>query len=65
MLGTDTKLPGVVMPGKPKVGTKFKCEDVSKTINESDEVAAVGETVTVPAGISGAIRWTRPTRCTG
>lgn len=50
MLGTDTNQPGVVMPGNPKVGTKFKCEDVSKTINESDEVVAVGETVTVPAG---------------
>src|SRR5204863_9170945 len=38
MLGTDTQVPGVVMPGNPKVGDKFKCEDVSKTIKEDDEV---------------------------
>jgi hypothetical protein len=50
MLGTDTQVPGVVMPANPKVGDKFKCEDVSKTINESDEVVGMGETVTVPAG---------------
>ncbi len=50
MLGVDTQVPGVVMPANPKVGDKFKCEDVSKDINESDEIVGVGETVTVPAG---------------
>jgi hypothetical protein len=50
MLGTDTQVPGVIMPANPKVGDKFKCEDVSKTINEDDEVVGVGETMVVPAG---------------
>lgn len=50
MTGVDTPVPGVVMPANPTVGTKFKCEDVSKTINESDEVMGIGETVTVVAG---------------
>jgi len=49
-LGRDTQTPGVIMPAHPKVGDKFKAEDVSKAINESDEVVSVSETVTVPAG---------------
>jgi len=50
MLGKDTKTPGVLMPGHPKVGDKFKSEDVSKTISEEDEVVSLSESVTVPAG---------------
>ncbi len=50
MFGKDTKTPGVLMPGHPKLGEFFKSEDVSKDIHEEDEVVAMGETVTVPAG---------------
>lgn len=50
MLGKDTKTPGVILPGNPKVGDKFKSEDVSKEIHEDDEVVSVSETVTTPAG---------------
>lgn len=50
MFGKDTKTPGVLMPGNPKVGDRFKSEDVSKDINEVDEVMSLSETVTVPAG---------------
>jgi hypothetical protein len=50
LLGKETQVPGVMLPAHPKVGDKFKCEDVSKEISETDEVVAVGETVTVPAG---------------
>lgn len=50
MFGKDTKTPGVMMPGQPKVGDKFKSEDVSKDINEVDEVLSLTETVTTPAG---------------
>jgi len=50
MFGKDTKRPGVLMPGNPKVGDKFKSEDVSKDIHEEDEVLSLSETVTVPAG---------------
>lgn len=50
MLGKDTQTPGVMMPGRPKVGVKFKSEDVNKEIHEDDEVISTSETVTVPAG---------------
>jgi hypothetical protein len=50
MLGKDTKTPGVIIPGHPKIGDKFKSEDVSKEIHEDDEVVSVSETVTTPAG---------------
>ena len=50
MLGKDTQTPGIIMPAHPKVGDKFKSEDVSKEINESDEVISVSATATVPAG---------------
>ncbi len=50
LLGKDTQIPGVMLPAHPKVGDKFKPEDVSKEIHEADEVLSVSETVTVPAG---------------
>jgi len=50
MLGKDTKKPGVILPGNPKVGDKFKSEDVSKEIHEDDEVLSLAETVKTPAG---------------
>jgi len=50
LLGKDTQTPGVIFPAHPKVGDKFNSEDVSKEINERDEVISVSETVTVPAG---------------
>jgi hypothetical protein len=50
MFGRDTQVPGVILPAKPKIGDKFKPEDVSAEINEADEVIATTETVTVPAG---------------
>jgi len=50
LLGKDTQKPGVILPGNPKIGDKFKTEDVSKDINENDEVVSVFEHVIVPAG---------------
>ncbi len=50
MLGKDTKVPGILFPASPKVGDKFKSEDVSAEINETDEVVALNETVAAPAG---------------
>ena len=50
MFGKDTQTPGVIIPGNPKVGDRFKSEDVSATISESDEVVSVTDTVTTPAG---------------
>ena len=51
LYGKDTQTPGVIIPGSPKVGDQFKSEDVSATINESNEVVSVSETVKTPAGI--------------
>ncbi len=50
LLGKDTHIPGMLLPAQPKVGDKFKSEDVSPTVSETDVVVAVNETVTVPAG---------------
>lgn len=50
LLGRDTQTPGVLMPARPKVGEKFRSEDVPKVTWEEDEVISVSETVTVPAG---------------
>ncbi len=50
LLGKDTQVPGVLFPAKPKVGDKFKSEDVSPEINETDEVVSLNETVTAPSG---------------
>ncbi|MEI6077918.1 MAG: hypothetical protein WCS94_20220, partial [Verrucomicrobiota bacterium] len=50
LTGKDTPVPGVIIPAHPKLGDKFKSEDVSDKIDETDEVVAVGESTTVPAG---------------
>lgn len=51
LLGKDTQTPGIILPGHPKKGEKFKSEDVSKEINEADEVVSLSETVKAPAGV--------------
>ena len=48
--GVDTDKPGLFLPASPKVGDKFRSEDVPHVTQENDEVIAVDETVTVPAG---------------
>ncbi|HEY5914381.1 MAG TPA: hypothetical protein VJA21_27645 [Verrucomicrobiae bacterium] len=50
MLGVQTDKPGVMMPGHPKRGDRFRAEDVPKITTEDDEVISLSETVTVPAG---------------
>jgi len=50
LTGKDTPVPGVIIPAHPKVGDKFKSEDVSDKVDETDEVVAVDEITTVPAG---------------
>ncbi len=51
MYGKDTQTPGVLFPGKPALGVKFRSEDVSETIRENDEVVSVSETVKTPTGV--------------
>jgi hypothetical protein len=50
LYGVQTKLPGLLMPGNPRVGDKFRSEDVPKITTEDNEVISLAETVTVPAG---------------
>jgi hypothetical protein len=50
MLGKDTQTPGLLMPAHPKVGDKFKSEDVPHITWEADEVMSVTETVAVLTG---------------
>jgi len=50
LYGKQTKIPGLLMPGNPKVGDKFRSEDVPKITTEDNEVMSLSETVTVPAG---------------
>lgn len=50
MFGKDTPVPGVLFPAQPKIGDKFKSEDVSADINEADEVVSTSETVRTLAG---------------
>jgi hypothetical protein len=50
LLGKQTQHAGVLMPAHPKMGDKFKSEEVPGITTEDDEVVAVSETVTVPAG---------------
>ena len=50
LYGVNTNKLGILLPAAPKVGQRFRSEDVSRTIREDDEVVSVSETVTVPAG---------------
>ena len=48
MVGRDTPVPGVLLPGTLKVGQAWRSEDVSSEISEKDKVVSLSETVTVP-----------------
>jgi hypothetical protein len=50
LYGDQTQVPGLLMPGNPRVGNKFRSEDVPKITTEDNEVISLAETVTVPAG---------------
>ena len=50
LYGKQTKVPGLLMPGQPRAGDKFRSEDVPKITTEDNEILSLSETVTVPAG---------------
>ena len=50
LLGKDTPAPGVMMPAQPKLGQKWRSEDVSNDISEIDEIVSLSEKVTTPSG---------------
>jgi len=50
LFGVNTNTVGLFLPAGPSVGQKFRSEDVPGITTESDEVIAVSESITVPAG---------------
>jgi hypothetical protein len=50
LLGKQAKVPGMMMPGNPQVGDKFRAEDVAPITTEDCEVISFTDSVTVPAG---------------
>ncbi len=48
--GKDTPAVGVLFPAQPKLGLKWRSEDVSKDIGEIDEIVSLTEKVMTPAG---------------
>ena len=50
LYGKDTQKLGTIMPAHPRVGQKFRAEDVGKVTVEKDVVVSLSEKVTVPAG---------------
>jgi hypothetical protein len=50
LYGKDTQKLGLLMPAHPKVGDKYKSEDVPKITWEVDEVISLSEKAKVPAG---------------
>lgn len=50
LYGKHTTVLGVLLPAHPKVGDKFRSEDVPNITREDDEVVSTTETVVTPAG---------------
>src|ERR1700704_5471985 len=50
LYGVNTKELGVIMPSHPRVGQKFRPEDVPGITREDDVVVSTSEKVSVPAG---------------
>jgi hypothetical protein len=50
LYGIHTRVLGMMFPATPRVGQRYRPEEVPKITQEDDEVMSVTETVTVPAG---------------
>lgn len=51
LYGVHTKKLGIMFPATPKVGQRYRSEDVPGITREDDEVVSISESVTVPAGV--------------
>lgn len=49
--GVEGAQPGIVMPGRPTVGTRYRHCFSANTAEDIGQVAALGESVTVPLGV--------------
>lgn len=50
LYGVHTDKLGIMFPAAPKIGQRYRSEDVPRITREDDEVVSVSESVTVPAG---------------
>jgi hypothetical protein len=50
LYGVHTRTLGMMFPATPKIGQRYRPEEVPKITQEDDEVMSVTEAVTVPAG---------------
>ena len=50
LYGVHTRTLGMMFPATPKIGQRYRPEEVPKITQEDDEVMSVTDTVTVPAG---------------
>jgi len=50
LYGVHTDKLGIMIPATPKIGQRYRSEDVAGITREDDEVVSVRESVTVPAG---------------
>lgn len=49
--------PGVVMPGQPRIGERYRQEYLANVAEDIGQITALGETITVPAGTyAGCVR---------
>jgi hypothetical protein len=55
--GVNGALPGIAMPAQPRVGERYRQEYAANEAEDIGQIAALGETVTVPAGtFTGCVR---------
>jgi len=50
LYGVHTDKLGIMFPAAPKIGQRYRSEDVPRITREDDEVISVSDSVTVPAG---------------
>jgi hypothetical protein len=50
LYGVHTRTLGIMFPATPKIGLRYRPEDVPKITQEDDEVTSLTDSVTVPAG---------------
>lgn len=66
--GVGGAQPGMVMPGQPRVGERYRQEYLANVAEDIGQIAALDETVTVPAGTyAGCVRtreWSMLDSCT-
>ena len=50
LYGVHTDKAGIMFPATPKIGLRYRSEDVAGITREDDEIVSISESVTVPTG---------------